>query len=169
MSSKPLLLEGEDRGQRDFQAYIASLREEVNGLLRQLDDTRAQLVEARGEADLYRRIVNDLRQVLNPLYTGLRQIYGHMEGIPGPQGSAGSTGSSSISDAKRQVWQEWIQKLPGARANFISALLTHKEMNAKQLRVVMKCRIETVYDAAKALYKLGLIEKRGTNYALKDL
>jgi hypothetical protein len=161
MSSKPLLLED---GTFDYQTTFSQMRNELKALLAQLDDTRAQLVEARGEADLYRRIVNDLRQVLNPLYTGLRQIYGHFERIPYTESPQGT-----IPDAKRQVWQEWIQKLPGARANFISALLTHKEMNAKQLRVVMKCRIETVYDAAKSLYKLGLIEKRGTNYALKDL
>jgi len=64
------------------------------------------------------------------------------------------------------AWQKWIDKF-GAdsfKGKFISALLTHNSLNARQLLIHLgTSRMQTVYDTAFALTKLSLVRKNGEN------
>src|SRR6185437_5134245 len=138
---------------------IESLRGEISGLQQQLQEQRA---DARRAAVAAARGSQELRRVLTPLYQALRMIFGELDAMGVNEGS----GESAMPSKTTKVWQAWKDRLGGSPAKFIDALLTHEEMNAAQLRVAMQCRLQTVYDAASKLNKLGLITKNNGKYSL---
>ena len=60
-------------------------------------------------------------------------------------------------------------KLGGKQAEFIQALLEHGEMSAIQLKIATRSGQQTVYDTIHKLNKLGLINKNGGKFSLKEL
>lgn len=112
-----------------------------------------------------------LRQLLGPLHNALKELFGEMETISGGGDFSPQTErTTSDADARKiAVWQSWKSKLGGVNASFIQGLLEHGTMTAPQLRVVCKCHIQSVYDAATKLKSLGLINKNGGKYSLKEL
>jgi hypothetical protein len=112
------------------------------------------------------RAIAALRQQLNPLYRALQAVFGEMDALGGSEAPE----SSSVAPQKKAVWEAWKQKLPGYPAKFIDALLLHGEMSGPQLRVVMQCATNTVYNVASQLNKLGLLGNAPKGrYKLKEL
>ena len=104
-----------------------------------------------------------LRKELSGLYQALRAIFGEMD-------AAGVAGTpSSVPPTTSAIWESWKEQLPGAPAKLIDALLIHGEMNAVQLRVAMHCHINTVYETTAKMQKMGLLNKNGGKYSLKEL
>lgn len=142
---------------------IASLEEENRDLKEQVNLARQELELQRNESS---RAVAELRKILLPLHLGLKLIFGEMDAIAPDQGGYSN---ASTNDKKSAVWESWKQKLGGAAATLIQALLDHGQMNAAQLRVAMKCHINTVYETTAKMKKLGLINNAGGKFSLREL
>lgn len=154
----PQLLEGivDDR-----DSVIERLQEENRVLRDSLDTERQKNREIAFAA-------GHLRQQLQPLHLALRAVFGELDVIP--IFDAGRSGAPASVDARAlAVWESWQKKLPGLPAKFIGALLEHEQMNPAQLRVAMQCRKNGVYETATKLNKLGLLDKNGSMYSLKEL
>jgi hypothetical protein len=123
--------------------------------------------EAARANQIAQRTVAELRRQLLPLFQALRAVFGEIDTIAPPESD--QSGAAPQSDKKRAVWESWKQKLGGKPAELIDALLDHREMSAVQLRVALKCHIQTVYDTTAKLQKLGLVNKKGGKYSLKEL
>lgn len=141
----------------DLQAQNDNLRLEVHRLELELARTKRENARAIGA----------LRQILSPLRGAIAAIFGEMDAIGGTDEVTPEP--TKVNSRKGAVWEAWKQKLPGMSAKFIDALLVHGEMSSAQLRVVMQCRLQTVYEAASKLGKLGLLKKNGGKYSLKEL
>jgi len=151
-----LLLQGEVD---DRFSELDALRREVSELRRENTDLQNDLREVRRENS---RAVSELRRQLGPLYGALRSLFGELDQFE----TAPEAGMPTV---KIQIWEAWKKKLPGQSAKFIDALLVHGEMSAAQLRVAMQCRLNGVYETASKLTKLGLLNKNGGKYSLKQL
>ena len=68
-----------------------------------------------------------------------------------------------------KVWKSWQEKMPGFPAKFIEVLLEHGEMTVPQLKIAAHCGSNTVYGVISKLHGLGLINKNGGKYSLKEL
>ena len=135
---------------------ISSLRQENRRLSDEVLEVRRELREAHAA-------VAALRTQLHPLYRALQAVFGEMEHVAAGEIPAPNNPRVSA------VWESWKQKLGGMSAKFIDALLLHGEMSVAQLRVAMQCRQQTVYDVSSKLGKLGLLNKNGGKYSLKQL
>jgi Mg2+ and Co2+ transporter CorA len=154
----PQLLEGivDDR-----DSVIETLQEENRGLRDSLESEHQKNRQIAFAAD-------HLRQQLRPLHLALRAVFGELDVIP--ISDAGRAASPAAHDSRTlAVWESWQKKLPGLPAKFIGALLEHGQMNPAQLRVAMQCRKNGVYETATKLNKLGLLDKNGSMYSLKEL
>jgi hypothetical protein len=154
----PQLLEGivDDR-----DTVIERLQEENRVLRESLDTERQKNRQIAFAAD-------HLRQQLRPLHLALRAVFGELDAIPISDSRAGPPGAA-LDSRVVSVWESWQKKLPGLPAKFIGALLEHGQMNPAQLRVAMQCRKNGVYETATKLNKLGLLDKNGSMYSLKEL
>lgn len=154
---KPLA-DHRDRIIESLEAEVRSLREQVLSAQAESEATRDQM----------ERALSTLRRQLNPLYQALRAVFGEIDAVLPPEMAAGPSGVPP--DARKQaVWDAWKQKLPGLPAKFIDSLLVHGSMSAAQLRVSMHCSNQGVYDTATKLNKLGLLQKNGGKYSLREL
>jgi len=166
MSNSPLMLEGKvidplEERLRDM-ARLRELERENDRLRTENAKLRLDVEEAM-RAGI--RAVSNLRKTLTPLYSSLQVLFGEMEAVAGSE----TASEPRIGERQSKVWESWKQKLGGMSARFIQALLDHGEMNAAQLRVAMQCRQQTVYETASKMNKLGLINKNGGRYSLKEL
>ena len=163
MSTRPQL--EWEAGQPTTAAEIDGLRQEVRELKQRLKDEREHsqdaIREARQKSADAMRAQAKLKQYLQPFHTALQMIFGELEHIDGSDDSLPSKVSS--------VWESWKSKLGGNPAKLIDSLLIHREMNAVQLRVAMQCHINSVYETTAKLQKMGLLNKNGGKYSLKDL
>lgn len=141
-----------------LQAEVAELNDQL--VIAKAETARAQ--RASGAA------VSNLRRQLAPLYQALQAVFGEMEAIPDTGAPAGSTGTATNSKVDA-VWESWKRKLGGKAAVFIDVLREHGEMNVAQLRVAAQCGQQTVYDTIAKLHKVGLINKNGGRFSLKQL
>lgn len=127
-----------------------------------------ELTKAHREVDQARRAVAAtviLRRQLEPLHRALLAIFGELDSVGMQDPSAGG-----IDNALPAVWQSWKQKLGGGPpSTCIDALFQHGSMSAVQLRVAMKCHINTVYLTTAKLQKLGLVNKSGGRYSLREI
>ena len=142
---------------------IASLELENNELKDQLREAQTALGVVRNANS---QAVSRLRQQLSPLYQALKGVFGEMaafEDVPA------SSAEPQENDKKRAIWESWKQKLPGKRADFIQALLDHGEMTSAQLKVATHSGTSTVPQVIYELNRLGLIQKNGSKYSLKEL
>lgn len=142
---------------------IRSLEHENGDLKEQLRNAQAELAIARNANGA---AVSRLRALLSPLYQGLQQVFGEMSAF---DDVPISNGNSQQSNKKLAVWESWKQKLPGKRAEFIQALLDHGEMTSAQLKVATHSGTSTVPAVVCELKALGLIQKNGSKYSLKEL
>lgn len=153
-----LLLNG-NTDDRDSQ--IAALEAENYELRNHNLNLEAELRQLKRENQ---RAISALRQQLNPLYRALQAVFGEMDAIGDTEQEA------PVAPQKKAVWEAWKAKLPGYPAKFIDALLLHGEMSGPQLRVVMQCATNTVYNVASQLNKLGLLGNAPKGrYKLKEL
>lgn len=68
-----------------------------------------------------------------------------------------------------RVWQSWIEKLPGRKADLIRALLEHGPMTGTQLEIAAHCPHGSLAQVIHELKRLNLISKNGDKYSLKEL
>lgn len=143
---------------------ITSLEEENRDLKKQIE---AMKLEAQQTNKAVEQGVSELRKILLPLHQGMRLIFAEIDHIVPSGGETHQVAPAS--DKKHAVWESWKQKLGGKPADLIDALLVHEEMSAVQLRVAMKCHINSVYECTARLQKMGLVNKNGGKYSLKEL
>lgn len=106
----------------------------------------------------------ELRRILTPLFSALKQIYGEMDDMQ----IAESPIAAPQFDPR---WDSWKQKLGNgtAPAKVIDALLTHGFLTRTQLRPVAGIGWSTLDAATSRLKNLGLIEKNGDRWQLRAL
>ena len=155
----------EDANSARIESLLAAnqrLREDVQELTEDRD-------AARREAKTLRYATDELRRQLGPLHNALKAVFGELDTVPSSEN--GASYSSAVPDKKTEEWKLWIQKFgpDTLNARMISALLDHHQMTAEQLRVVMRCATNSVYNTITRLNKLGLLAKTGDKYSLKEL
>lgn len=148
----------------DRDAQFRSLQQELFARNRQLEDSERALREERQKNAALESGLANLRQVLGPLYGGLRLIFGEMDAM-----GVGSSSASSVDPRVQAAWDNWKQKLGGTAARFIDALLLHGEMTQTQLRIAVGCAKGTVPGVVCNLNKAGLLNKNGGKISLKQL
>jgi len=156
------LLEGEverQPGPDERDLIIRGLRDHIRELEESLRTERKLTAVAEDG-------LRELRHVLKPLYSGLQKVFGEFDamGISDSQ-----NGAERLPAEHSKVWKSWMDKLPGMPAKFIEVMLEHGEMSVAQIRVAAHCGQQTVYDVASKLHKLGLLNKNGGKYSLKEL
>lgn len=142
---------------------ISSLEEENRDLKEQVNLARHEMESQRSESG---RAVAELRKILLPLHQGLKLIFGEMDAIAPDQGRYSE---APANDKKTAIWESWKQKLGGPSALLIQSLLDHGQMNAAQLRVAMKCHVNTVYETTAKMKRLGLISNVAGKFSLREL
>lgn len=141
----PLLLEG------------GCLEDETLALRRQLEDAQ------RENARLLRTVQN-LRTILNPLYHGLRAIFGEIElGIGEEMASAGRRESGDVDPR----WESYKSQFPGVPSKIIDALLIHGSMQITHLARLLKIANSTLYHAGDKLNSAGAITRSGGIWSLR--
>lgn len=150
----------------DPRQQIESLHRDLYASNRQLAETEETLRQERLKLAALERGVGELRIVLTPLYQGLCHIFGEIAatGI-GEQ----SVHASSTAPKNAAAWEQWKQRLGGATARAIDALMVHGEMNQTQLRIILGCATRTVTNVVAALNQAKLIDKREGKIRLKEL
>ena len=152
-----------------LEAYIApddsgELRRKIAYLEAELTQSQAQLRGTKQELLVTSRGLAALRHQLEPLYNALRMVFGELD-------NAGVSGVETAGPSPRvaSLWESWKSKLGGKQAEFIQALLEHGEMTAVQLKVATHTGTSTVPQVIYKLNHLGLINKQGGKYSLKEL
>jgi len=166
--AQPLLGEYVDGTSADNRDNIVpELRRQIRELEQDLMGANHQIQALERENSLMRNAMTVLRRKLDPFRVVIAAIFGELDVIPVDE--AVMVSAPPVDDRKRAVWESWKQKLGGKPADLIDALLVHGEMNAVQLRVAMRCHINSVYEATAKLQKMGLLNKSGGKYSLKQL
>jgi len=145
------------------QSQIESLQRELYQRNKQLAETEEALRQERLKSAALERGVAELRTVLTPLYQGLSHIFGQIDTMDIGSGSAIPSSKNSA------AWEQWKQRLGGATARAIDALMIHGEMNQTQLRIILGCATRTVTNVVTALNQAKLIDKRDGKIRLKEL
>jgi hypothetical protein len=163
MSSRPLLGEYVDPDEEK-----AALRRKIQHLEGTVADLREslQVSQEQGRASLH--ALNALRhqlEPLEPLHNALRLVFGELD----VAGVGAASSQNGVPQRVASVWESWKQKLGGKQAEFIQALLEHGEMSAVQLKVATHTGTSTVPQVIYKLNQLGLINKNGGKYSLKQL
>ncbi len=155
--TKGLLESGTSQSQYDEESLlkrIAKLEEELRVLKEALE---AQRERNSGILRSHAR----LRQILDPLFSGLRAVYGELQ-----EGNSTDPARPAQSSDK---WEVWKRKLGGKQAEFIQALLEHGEMTGAQLKIATRSGQQTVYDTIHKINQAQLLKKDGGKYSLKEL
>jgi len=154
-----------------LEAYVEPddspvLRRKIERLEEELAHSQAQLRDATHQVTTIARGLKALRHQMEPLYNALRMVFGELDvaGVGVVSGAA-----SAPSGRVAAVWESWKSKLGGKQAEFIQALLEHGEMTAVQLKVATHTGTSTVPQVIYKLNHLGLINKNGGKYSLKEL
>lgn len=165
MSSRPLLGEymGEEPSRPD---EAAKLRKRIAELEAEVSDLRIQ-VRARGDRlAACEHPMRMLRKELSPLRNAINAIFGELDAAGINEESVRPVAPSS---AKSAVWDRWMNQLGGNRAAVLKALLEHGEMSRVQLRVASAVPDGSLNSVTSELHKLGLINRGGGKYSLKEL
>ncbi len=142
---------------------IQSLEKENVDLKRDLKHAREELASAKGESA---RAIEQLRRLLTPFKQAIMMVFGEMDTIGG---EAQCEPGQPVDDKKAAVWESWKQRLGGQKAKCIDAFLTHGALTATQLRVIVGCANSSVPGLISDLRQVGLLEKNGGKYSLKQL
>jgi len=161
------LLEANVGGQ-DRDARLERLTQDNIALRDDLSEARRTINALESDLEAVRsantRAVQALRRQLMPMYRALQALFGELDAVA-PEGIP-EAGNPKVA----AVWQSWITKLPGKRAEIIKALLEHGEMTVAQLRVATHSGTQTIYENVSKLRALGLIVNTGQGrYSLKSL
>jgi hypothetical protein len=151
---------------------IEKLRSENRRLTEELRVSKLALETARSENGAVMEGVKEIRNLLTPLYRGLRLTFGELDALPIPNTmSPAVNGPSIVANPKLVIWQKWIDKFGSDSLNgkMITTLLEHGQMSTDQLRVAMQCSGQSVINAYNRLLKHGLISKSGGKYSLREL
>jgi chromosome segregation ATPase len=151
-----------------LQRAIRILTGKVERLEGELDNAHEALQAAKAQSAAANHALKALRKSLDPIHTALQLIYGELDtaGIEGESVAATAGPNSRVT----AVWDSWKRKLSGNRAAIIDALLDHGRMNVAQLSVATHTpRKQTIYDSIHSMTKLGLIDKSGDMFSLKEL
>lgn len=146
------------------QQQIESLQRELYARNRQLAESEEALRQERAKNASIERGVQRLREVLGPLFDGLKLIHGEMDAM-GIEGSS----ASSVDPRKAAVWEDWKRKLGGQAAKAIDALLLHGALTQSQIRLHVGCATGSTAGIVYQLNKAGIINKNGGKISLKDL
>lgn len=149
---------------RDDQ--IAALRAEVRDLRGQLANAQADVEDAKREAA---HALSALRKQLSPLYRALQAVFGELDAAGVREDVSSSGGPAGIDSRVASVWAAWKEKLPGAPARIIDALLVHGDLNTTQLAIAAKMDKRTVNNAIYKMNTAGLINKNAGRFSLKPL
>ena len=149
-------------GQADTRdETILNLQIEKRNLSLEIQRLNSELDAARRENA---KTISALRRQLTPLYQALRIVFGEMDAI-----GEDTRENAAVNPKVSAVWESWKQKLGGKQAEFIQALLEHGSMTAIQLKVATHTGTSTVPQVIYKLNTLGLIDKNGGKYSLKQL
>jgi hypothetical protein len=161
--SRPLL-EGhvELDGSEALQDEIRRLNRQVVRLNEELEELR----EAKQQARKAQQVLAQLRRQLEPQYRSMQALFGELDLVGVQADDAGTSVPSRVTG----VWESWKSKLGGKQAEFIQAMLEHGHpMTSEQLRVATHTGRSTVPQIIYKLNTLGLINKNGGKYSLKEL
>ncbi len=136
----------------------------IESLTEELSQRDAELRAERRKNAGVEAGVRDLRGILGPLYKALRLVFGEIEAMGVTDGANGAA-----SPRNSAAWEQWKQRLGGATARAIDALMVHGEMNQTQLRIILGCATRTVTNVVAALNQAKLIDKNGGKISLKQL
>lgn len=168
--AQPMLLDQGGSVARHIDAdEMSRLRQDNDELREENALLKAELAALRGRSE---RAVRGLRQILLPLHTALKEVFGEMDIAAPEQARQESSGTSTAPDVdprKRAVWDSWKQKLGGSAAKVIDALLLHGEMNTQQLAIAVGLHRTTIPAIIYRLNQAGLINKNGGRFSLKQL
>ena len=157
------------QGTSESQAELEKLLRENHDLKRQLKDEREQSQEAIRDARKQSlqavRAQAKLKQVLSPIYQAFQMIFDELEDV---EADTGGSGFVAVPQSVEK-WEIWKRKLPGKPAEFIQALLEHGELNSAQLKSLTHSGTSTVPQIIYKLNSLGLINKNGGRYSLKQI
>lgn len=168
------LLEGDVVDPPD-DSEVERLRADLRRAIGERDTLRAENVRLRQRVNQIDGPAAHLRQTLEPLYQALQAMFGDIEVIdPQPAGEAKAAAQPSpaapSAPQRSEVWESWKQRLQGAPAKIIDALLLHREASVEQLVVLTQIsRRTTIYDAIHRMNKAGIIDKNGGKFSLKQL
>jgi hypothetical protein len=147
---------------------IDDLKRKNQALQRRVDDLELELQKQKNESKRAAQAIANLRDVLNPLHRAMKLIFGEIDSVDIPEYQPYTT-TTTVS-VNSPAWETWKQKLGGKKAEFIQALLdTGHPMTSEQLRISTHTGRSTVPQIIHELKKLGLIEKNGDKYSLKQL
>lgn len=139
---------------------IEHLQGEVKTLTRDLLLAKA---EAARERRANTAAVSVLRNQLLPFYQALKSLFGELDKFD-------TVDASPVAAKSSAVWETWKRQLGGKQAEFIQAMLDHgHEMTSEQLRVATHTGRSTVPQIIYKLNQLGLINKNGGRFSLKEL
>lgn len=160
----PLLDAASDGRVEDLERQVARLRGE-------LSDARHELARVREDSN---RALTALRRQLQPLYSAMQLMFGHLDdaGVSGeaPASTAAAAAPGAPADARvTAVWEAWKSRLPPACGKVIDALLIHGDLSNQQIKVAARLGSSTVTDSIYKLNKAGLITKNGGRVSLKTL
>lgn len=145
------------------------LRREISGLERELQEAREEAQEAKQASADAIRAIRELRRQLEPMFKALKMVFGEISRVDADeQIAAGSTnGTQSKSDS---IWQQRKNKIGGRAGDAIQAFLDlDKALTRDQIRIALGCGWTTVDAAIKKLSDMGLIERSGREWRLKQL
>jgi hypothetical protein len=150
---------------------IDQLRAENRRLAEDLRQAKLEIVKAKSDNEAVLVGVQEIRNLLTPLYRGLRLTFGEMDAMPiANNGSSQSTSTPSTNNPKLAIWQKWIQKFGDSyKGKMISTLLEHGPMTTEQLRIPLQCSGQTVINTYNNLRQHGLITKSNGRYSLKEI
>ena len=149
-----------DPNKRIDDAGVELLREELAEARRQIHKLKGELKAAQEDARQFSRAVLGLRSILNPLYKGLRQIYGEIEAFAVEQ--------DSPFIQPNNFWETQKRRFPGKPSELIDLLL-ERPMNTTQLATAGRMDPRTVTKTIYILNKAGLVEKNGGMFSLKQI
>jgi hypothetical protein len=150
---------------RESLRQLSELRIENGELRRELVKVRQEAAEERQKVVALERGVLTLREILSPLHQALGMVFGEIDGM----GVGTASGSAPVPAKNAAAWEQWKQRLGGATARAIDALMVHGEMNQTQLRILLGCATRTVTNVVAALNQAKLIDKRDGKIRLKEL
>jgi chromosome segregation ATPase len=148
-----------------LRAECDSLRRKIERIEAELDSTHEALRAARQQSVAANNALKNLRKNLEPMFRALQMVFGELEAAS----IGGDSTESAATPRALGVWKSWMQKLGGKQAEFIQAMLDHGEVTVAQLKVMTHSGSSTIPQIIYKLNKLGLINKNGGKYSLKEL
>lgn len=164
MSSRPLL--GEFAGQQPDETI--TLRKRISQLEADLRESKHVIQRLEVALADTERPLKSLRRMLSPFRSVILAIFNELDAA-GISESAPAESAPAVRLAKSAVWDRWMNQLGGNRATMIRTLLEHGEMTRTQLRVASGIADGSLNSVATELVRLGLINRGGGKYSLKEL